>query len=60
MTNITTKLPEPLKVFCHMCDGDGYVEEATYPSRKVIRVTCPECNGRKWVTTLREFEGGDI
>lgn len=39
-----------VKIFCHCCDGEGTVEEKSYPERKTIVVLCPECDGKKYVT----------
>lgn len=38
-----------IKIFCHSCEGKGYVEEHLYPSGAVVKTVCPECNGEKFV-----------
>lgn len=38
-----------VKVFCHSCNGNGYVEDKAYPSAEVIKILCPECEGQKYV-----------
>ena len=38
-----------VKVFCHCCKGAKHLVDTAYPSRKDVKVICPECNGKGWV-----------
>jgi DnaJ-class molecular chaperone len=40
---------ESIKIFCHTCDGLGWITEKSYPSGKAVDVVCPECFGKKYV-----------
>ena len=40
-----------IKIFCHCCEGKKTIEEKEYPSGKIIKVVCPECDGNGWVWT---------
>jgi DnaJ-class molecular chaperone len=41
-----------IKIFCHSCEGKGYVTEKAYPSGKTVQVVCPECNGEGYVDDI--------
>lgn len=43
-------MSEIAQVVCHTCDGEGYVWETAYKTRKQFKAVCPECNGDKFVT----------
>ena len=44
-----------VKIFCHSCNGLGYIYEKKYHENKTptqslsIKVLCPECDGDKYV-----------
>jgi len=40
---------EKVKIFCHSCEGDGYVIEHEYLTNDEVRVKCPECDGAGWI-----------
>jgi len=40
---------DKIKIYCHSCDGKGFVEEKEYPNAKIVKVVCPECNGQKFI-----------
>ena len=40
-----------VKIFCHCCEGKKTIEEKEYPSGKIIKIVCPECDGNGWVWT---------
>ena len=37
------------KIFCHTCDGIGWISEKRYLDGKTIDVVCPECDGKRYV-----------
>lgn len=41
-----------IKVLCHTCDGAGFTDERAYPNGEKVKITCPECNGNKYVVFL--------
>ena len=38
-----------VRILCHSCDGDGFIEEVEYETNQLIKVLCPECEGKGWV-----------
>jgi DnaJ-class molecular chaperone len=38
-----------VQIYCHACDGTGYLLAKKWPEHTVIREVCPECDGKKHV-----------
>ena len=38
-----------IKILCHTCEGEGFIDETEYKTHKLIKILCPECSGRGWV-----------
>lgn len=45
-------------VFCHTCDGAGYVWEKEFPDGLGVKAVCPECRGAGYIFVM-EFIGND-
>lgn len=42
-----------IKIVCHSCKGNCYVEDVEYQTNKVVKTVCPECNGKGYIMDMR-------
>ena len=38
-----------IAIKCHTCDDSGYIRDESYQTGKLVKVVCPECDGKKFV-----------
>lgn len=39
-----------VKILCHSCDGKKYVMDTEFETGKTVKIPCPECSTRGYVT----------